>query len=134
MVDLANSIKRTSYLAELEFKFCIALNCKGYPCHEGTPMFNAMLDYIELFYDKADVICDIIPYIRLFQIEDAGSLREKVKMKVQNLESGYNVGVNQVPDIKLIRWKIVFCKLSKILGMYSHIDRTEKLRLVNNIF
>lgn len=66
MVDLANSIKRTSYLAELEFKFCIALNCKGYPCHEGTPMFNAMLDYIELFYDKADVICDIIPYIRLF--------------------------------------------------------------------
>lgn len=50
----------------MEFKYCIALNCKGYPSHEGSPIFNVMLDYIELFYDKADVICDIIPYIRLF--------------------------------------------------------------------
>eukprot|EP00347_Sterkiella_histriomuscorum_P000542 403375452 len=133
MVDLANSIKRTSYLAEMEFKFCIAINCRGYPCHEGSPMFNVLLDYIELFYDKADVVCDIMPYIKLFQIEEAGSLREKVKIKVQNLESGYNSNQNQPPDIKLIRWKICLFKLSKILGMYSHLDKQEKLRLVNNI-
>ena len=90
MIDLANKIKRTSYLSELEFKFCIALNCKGYPTQEGTPLFNVMLDYIELFYDKADVVCDIIPYLRLLQYEDAQALKEKVKAKVDNLESGYN--------------------------------------------
>ena len=65
MVDTANKIKRTSYLAEMEYKFCIALNCKGYPTHEGSPIFNTMLDYIEIFYDKADVIGDIAVYLRL---------------------------------------------------------------------
>ena len=50
----------------MEYKFCIALNCKGYPCQEGTPFFNVILDFIELFYDKTDVISDITPYIKLF--------------------------------------------------------------------
>ena len=67
MMELACKIKRTSYLSELEFKFCIALNCKGYPTQEGSPLFNVMLDYIELFYDKADVVTDILPYLRLLQ-------------------------------------------------------------------
>ncbi len=66
MIDLANMIKRTSYLAELEFKFCIALNCKGYPTHEGSPIFNTILDYIELFYDKSDVVGDLTLYLKLF--------------------------------------------------------------------
>jgi hypothetical protein len=65
MIDTANKIKRTSYLAELEFKFCIALNCKNYPTQESSPIFNVILDYIELFYDKADVICDILPYVSI---------------------------------------------------------------------
>lgn len=90
MIDTANKIKRTSYLAELEYKFCIALNCKGYPTFDGSPIFNAMLDYIELFYDKADVIGDIQIYLRLFQVEDAQLLKEKIKQKVDNLENSYN--------------------------------------------
>ena len=102
----------------MEFKFCIALNCKGYPCHEGSPMFNVILDYIELFYDKADVVCDIVPYIKLFKFDDASALREKVKQKVQNLETGVVSGPTIVPDIKLIRWKICYFKLSKLLGLF----------------
>lgn len=66
MLEIANKIKKTSYLAELEFKFCIALNCKGYPTHDGSPIFNTILDYIEIFYDKSDVIGDIMVYLRLF--------------------------------------------------------------------
>lgn len=66
MMDIANQIKRTSYMAEMEYKFCIALNCKGYQTSEGTPFYNAMLDYIELFYDKADVIGDLAKYMKLF--------------------------------------------------------------------
>jgi hypothetical protein len=71
MMEIANQLKKTSYLAELEFKFCVALNCKGYPTYEGSPIFNTMLDYIELFYDKSDVIENISVYLKLFQMEDA---------------------------------------------------------------
>jgi len=40
MVELAKYDKENFYLAEIEFKFCIALNCKGYPSHEGSPIFK----------------------------------------------------------------------------------------------
>lgn len=52
-------------MAEMEYKFCIALNCKQYTTQEGSPYYNTMLDYIELFYDKADVIGDLTTYIKL---------------------------------------------------------------------
>ena len=128
MMELAHRIKRTSYMAELEFKFCIALNCKGYPTHEGSPMFNVMLDYIELFYDKADVICDVMPYLRLFQYEDAMALKEKVRAKVENMENGQTA-----TDVKLVRWKICLHKLCKVVGVYVALDKQDKVRLVNSI-
>lgn len=71
MLEISNKIRRTSYLAELEFKFCIALNCKSYPVSEGSPYFNIIFDYIEVFYDKEDVIGDILLYLKLLHIEDA---------------------------------------------------------------
>ena len=46
-------------------------------------------DYIELFYDKADVIMDLTSYLRLFGSEDAVALKEKIKSKVESLESGF---------------------------------------------
>lgn len=64
-------MKRTSFLAELECKFCIALSSKSYPTYDGSTIFNTILDYIELFYDKADVIEDLLPYLRLLNPEDA---------------------------------------------------------------
>jgi hypothetical protein len=117
-------------MAELEYKYCIALNCKGYPTHDGSPIYNAMLDYIELFYDKADVIADLVPYLKLFQVEDAQALRDKIRQKVENLET---TSSNILPDIKLIRWKFCLIKLSKITGAYHSYDRTDKLKVVNGI-
>jgi hypothetical protein len=70
-MEVANSLKKISYLVELEFKFCIAINCKGYPTFEGSPIFNCMLDYLLLFYDKSDVIEDISLYLKLLSTEDA---------------------------------------------------------------
>jgi hypothetical protein len=72
-------MKRTSYLAELECKLCIALNCKNYPTYESSSTFNLLIEYIEMFFDKADVICDIIPYIKLLNNDEAQSLRERVR-------------------------------------------------------
>lgn len=56
-------MKRTSYLAELECKLCIAVNCKNYPTYESSSTFNLVYEYIEQCFDKADVISDIIPYL-----------------------------------------------------------------------
>lgn len=140
MIELANKIKRTSYMAELEFKWCIALNCKGYPTHEGSPLFNVMLDYVELFYDKADVVADSIPYLKLLAYEDAQALKDKIKTKVENLEAGFQQqsantqnAQAQIPDIKLVRWKAVFFKFCKIIGSYQNFDKIDKFKLINNM-
>lgn len=90
-MEIATKIKRTSYLAELECKLCIALNSKIYQTYEGSPLFNLILDYIELFYDKADVVSDLLPYLRLLQSEDCAALREKVKSKIDAMEAGHSM-------------------------------------------
>lgn len=59
-------MKRTSYLAEFECKLCIALNCKQvYPTYENSSIFNLIIDYFDQFFDKADVIADVTPYLKL---------------------------------------------------------------------
>ena len=78
-IEISNRMKRTSYLAELECKLCIALNCKNYPTYESSSTFNLIYEYIESFFDKADVICDLIPYLILLNNDEAQSLREKVR-------------------------------------------------------
>jgi hypothetical protein len=87
MISIINNVKKTSYLSELEYKFCIALNCRNYPTHEGSPMFNTFLDYIELFFDKSDVIEDIRLYLQLLSDEDANCLATRIETRVNNLES-----------------------------------------------
>lgn len=100
-----------------------------------------ILDYIELFYDKADVVMDLIPYLRLLCYDDGLSLRDKVKNKIDALESGFTIAshasalaANKLPDIKVVRWKIAYHKLSKILGAYANVERNERMTLVNMMF
>lgn len=90
-VEISNRMKRTSFLAELECKLCIALNCKSYPTYESSALFNLMQDYIELFFEKADVIADLIPYLRLLSNDDAAALREKVKSKIESNEGSNSI-------------------------------------------
>ncbi len=89
-VDLGNRIKRTSYLAEFDIRLCIAFNCKNYPTYDGSTYFNLILDYIEHFFDKSDVVFDLLPYLRLLNPDDAAALRERVKSKVDALETGFS--------------------------------------------
>jgi hypothetical protein len=103
-------------------------------------MFNLILDYIELFYDKADVVIDLIPYLRLLQAEDCLALREKVKAKIDAMEAGHSLAHHshshsyKLPELRIIRWKIVSHKLTKILSGYANLERNERLPLVNSIF
>jgi N-acetyltransferase B complex (NatB) non catalytic subunit len=132
-------MKKMSFLAELELKLCLALNSKTFQTYEGSPLFNLVLDYLELFYDKTDVVMDLIPYLKLMTQDDSYALREKVKTKIDSLESGFVIpqsalAGNKLPDIKVIRWKIVLHKLSKVLGAYQSLERNERMTLVNMMF
>ena len=42
-----------------------ALHCKTMPCGVDSPFFNLMLQYIDIFYDKTDVLEDLLPYLKL---------------------------------------------------------------------
>ena len=108
---IANSFKMTLHLSEIEFKFCLAMNCNGYPTQEGSPYYNNILSYLEQFYDKSDVVKNLTPYFKLFSSEDAFALRDYIKNKIANIEkTQYGIRL-QVPDLKLIRWKACFYKL-----------------------
>ena len=86
IMETVTAIKRASYLADLETKFCIALNCDAYTCSEGTPFFMTLQDYIEIFFDKGyDVINDVMPFLKLLNTEDMFSLKDKIEQKLETL-------------------------------------------------
>jgi len=88
-VEIAQRMKRTSYLAELECKLCIALNCRNpYPTYENSSFFNLLQEFMENFFDKSDVVADILPYLKLMQPDDALALREKIRSKIEAIEAG----------------------------------------------
>jgi hypothetical protein len=56
VIDKMYAMKRTSYLAELEFKSLLALNYSQYPTNEGSSYLITMIQYLENFFDRYDVI------------------------------------------------------------------------------
>lgn len=58
-------MKRQSYLGELEVMYCYALRCNKYKVGDGYTYLQVMLEYIDLFFDKADVVRDVKDYVRL---------------------------------------------------------------------
>ena len=84
---VAHQMRRTSYLAELESLYVYALRCKNMPCGANSPFFSLMQEYIDLFYDKSDVLEDLRPYLLLFNNnEDVLFMKEMFKEKVKAAE------------------------------------------------
>ena len=79
----SQQMRRTSFLAELEFIYVYALRCsmvgfgmRGFSCGVGSIYFTLMLEYIDIFYDKADVAQDLRPYFKLLSApEDTESIQ-----------------------------------------------------------
>ena len=140
----ATQMKRTSYLAEMEFKYIFALRCKGMQCGIGSNFFILVLEYIDLFFDKADVLEDLEPYLKLLnQAEDVNAVKERFRDRIHQIESmagepltmtkadgspaigsHLNQTVEQefrkvVVSLKVLRWKMVQHKVSRALGMYT---------------
>jgi hypothetical protein len=60
-------------------------------------------------------------------------LRAFVRTKLNDEEKNYEENEEKPPTLKLLRWRVVHFKLSKILGAYNSIDQIEKYKLVNAI-
>lgn len=77
-------MKRTSFLAELEFYYCFALRCKGMQCGIGSNFFVLLLEYIDWNYDKADILEDLHPYLKLLDVQqDVANVRDRFRDRIQ---------------------------------------------------
>ena len=90
IIELSNAIQRTSYLTELEYKFVLALNYSQYPTNEGTSFYTTMLEYIQNFTDRFDVMNDVRPYLVLLNEVDAASIRTAVKATLDAEEAAFS--------------------------------------------
>lgn len=79
IVQIANSMKRTSYLADLEQKFILALRFPNYPLGEKSIYFSMIIEYLDYFMDKFDVVDDLRVYMTVFGSTEAAALRGYVR-------------------------------------------------------
>jgi len=133
VMGIAQAMKRTSYMADLEYKFVLALSYASYPVGEGSPYFHTILEYLEKFYDSFDVVSDLRPYLRLLGQPEAAALRAFAREKLDAEEGAYDDAGDDPPSARLIRWRVVHFKLNKVLGSFSQLENPEKLKLVNTI-
>ena len=75
-------------MAELESLYCYALRCKNMACGNQSQFYMLMLEYIEIYYDKNDVLEDLRPYLPLLNnSDDIFTLRDLFREKVRNTEN-----------------------------------------------
>lgn len=133
ILGIANEMKRTSYLTELEYKYVLALNYNIYNVSENSTFFDLIIEYIEKFYDRFDVIKDISKYLTLFGNEEAAAIKAFDRKTLDELELAFDPESDDPPDLKLIRWRVVHFKLNKLLGSFTHLENSDKFKLVNSI-
>ncbi|CAI2368685.1 unnamed protein product [Moneuplotes crassus] len=132
---VANAFKRTLSLCEIEYKFCLALNCPAFPTQEKSTYYNSILNYLEAFFEHTDVVQDLRPYLKLFSSEDSFAFRDFFKEKIEKFEKYNLTSRSIIPDIKLVRWKACFFKLCKTLNLYGNLpDIKKRCEVVNEIF
>ena len=79
----ADIMTRVSLLAELEIHYIYALRTPNARVGRKTPYWTAMLEYIDLFYAKFDVIKDLRPFMKLISDHiDAQELYDRFKLKI----------------------------------------------------
>lgn len=127
------AMKRTSYLCELEFKLILALNYSQYPVNDGSSYMIAIIQYLENFYDRYDVIADLKPYIKILTYNEIDVLRNLIRQKLETEEAAYSNNTEKPPSVKMLRLRMVDFKLNKLTGSFFNLEHHEKLKLVNTI-
>ena len=122
VMAIANEMKRSSFMADLEYKFVLALSYPTYPVGEGSPYFQTTYEYLDKFYDRFDVVSDLRPYLKLLGQPEAAALRNFAREKLDAEEAAYDETTEEPPSMKLIRWRVVHFKLNKVLGSFSALE------------
>ena len=86
ILGIANEMKRTSFLTDMEYKYVLALNYNIYNVSENSPFFDLIIQYIERFYDRFDVIKDITKYLSLFGNDEAAAIKAFDRKTLDELE------------------------------------------------
>lgn len=133
VMAIANQMKRASYIADIEYKYCLALSYPLYPLGEKSAYFETITEYMAEFVDRFDVVSDVRNYLHLFSSNEAAALRGFVRKHLDEEEGKYVATQDAPPSINLIRWRLVFFKLNKLLGAFTLLEKEEKLKLVNTI-
>lgn len=133
VLDKMYAMKRTSYLCELEYKMVLALNYTQYPTNEGSSFMISIIQYLENFYDRYDVISDLKPYIKILTYTEIDVLRNLIRGKLETEELAYSNNTEKPPSIKMIRLRMIDFKLNKMTGSFINLEAHEKLKLVNTI-
>lgn len=133
ILGLANEMKRTSFLTDLEYKYVLALNYNTYDVSEKSPFFDLIIQYIERFYDRFDVVKDITKYLTLFGNDEAAAIKAFDRKTLDEFELSFDPESDDPPDMKLIRWRMVHFKLNKLLGTFLNLENSDKFKLVNSI-
>ena len=90
VMAIANEMKRASYLADMEYKFVLALSYASYPIAEGSPYYQTTVEYLDKFYDRFDVVSDLRPYLKLLGQGEAAALRNFAREKLDAEEAAYD--------------------------------------------
>lgn len=123
-------MRRSSYLAELDMRYVIALHCPNYQVGEGTAFQSLLIEYIENFFDKSDVLDDIREYLTLLKKTDAVALCSRIEFRVKQTEEfeldeiklkGGNPDLHTLP-LKLLRFKMIYYKLARVLGIFCEVQ------------
>ena len=110
----------------------------------GTNYFILMTEYMDLFYDKSDVVEDLRPYLKLLNADqDIEQMKERLMDRVSQHEEMENE-TEQAPgkakmttapiSLRVIRWRFVSYKINRILGVNTLNSEEEKIYLVNKLF
>ena len=89
IMEQAAEIQRTSYNAELEYKYVLALNYKQYPTGPDSSFFKTMQEFVNKFVDSCDVVGDIRKYLELLSEDDASIIRGTIKTKMETAEKDF---------------------------------------------
>jgi hypothetical protein len=140
-------MRRQSYLGELEVLYCYALRCPSFKVGDGNTFLQVMLEYVDLFFDKADVVRDLSDYVTLLNHPaDTQVIKNRLGDRIKQAESqvveikpqkSYSNDPNQqmhvLTSMKVLRYSYVYHKMMRLIGIYNQIDETERLKTVNKI-
>lgn len=113
---------------------------------------NLILEYIDLFYDKADVVQDVKGFLKLLSpLHDLNVIKFRLNDRIKqaelaetgdaskkpaavNFSNDINQQMHVLTPIKILRYNFVNFKMMRMLGAYNKLDDGERLELVNKIF